>query len=253
MTPALLDPPTLAPPAVRRGSSPLAPPRERPPAAPVGGRFVLHAVDWPTYRRLREAPEHAGYRFTFDGPTGRLEVEVSLGPLHELVSRLLYALVLEFRRHGGPRFLPTGAVTLNRTDLIRGAEADDSFYIAHLDRAPDLTVNTLDLSGGAPPPDLVVEVDVTNPGVDKLPIFAALGVPEVWVWNDAAETLLASRLTAAGAYQIVAESGALPGFPLTVAGELIRNRAGQDAGDLQAAFAAHLNAGGEVFGSTDAG
>ncbi|MEM9701275.1 MAG: Uma2 family endonuclease, partial [Planctomycetota bacterium] len=143
---------TLIPPARPR----LRSLRRRPPAA-VGGRFMLYDIDWPTYRRLREAPEHDGYRFTYDGPTGRLEVEVSQGPLHESISRTLYALILEFRRHGGPRFRATGTVTLSRADLDRGLECDESFYIASLDRAPDLSVNNLDLTNG-PPPDLAVEV-----------------------------------------------------------------------------------------------
>lgn len=31
-----------------------------------------------------------------------------------------------------------------------------------------------------PPPDLVVEIDRTSASLDKLPIYATLGVPEIW-------------------------------------------------------------------------
>ena len=201
---------------------------------------MLYGIDWPTYRRLREAPEHAGYRFTFDGPTGRLEVEVSQGTTHEAVSRLLSYFVMVFRQQGGPRFWPTGAVTLAREDLDRGLECDESFYVTRVADAPPMGTNLIDLSGGQPPPDLAVEVDMTSAGVDKLPIYAALGVPEVWVWDDEAGSLTARRLTGAGDYASVAESVELPGFPLAFAAELLRDPGDRDAGELQAAFAARL-------------
>ena len=221
-----------APPAARR----------RPPIP--RDRFVLHDVDWRAYRRLRASPENAGYRFTFDGPTGRLEVRVSNGPLHESVCRLLYEFVSAFRQAGGPAFWPTGAVTLDREDLGRGLDCDESFYLESLEGAPDLTTNALDLSDGLRPPDLAVEVDVTSRGVRKLPIYAALGVPEVWVWDARADTLTARRLSAAGEFRSVGESVALPGFPLAAAGELIRGRGGRDAGALREAFAAGLEPAG---------
>ncbi len=34
-----------------------------------------------------------------------------------------------------------------------------------------------------PPPDLVIEIDITHPSLDKFPIFAAFGVPEVWRYD----------------------------------------------------------------------
>jgi Uma2 family endonuclease len=34
------------------------------------------------------------------------------------------------------------------------------------------------------PPDLAIEVDVTNPTLDKMAIYAGLGVPEVWRFDD---------------------------------------------------------------------
>lgn len=34
-----------------------------------------------------------------------------------------------------------------------------------------------------PPPDLIIEVDVTSESLDRFPIFAAFGVPEVWRYD----------------------------------------------------------------------
>ncbi len=36
-----------------------------------------------------------------------------------------------------------------------------------------------------PAPDLVVEIDITHPSLDKLPIYARIGVPEVWRYDGA--------------------------------------------------------------------
>ena len=70
-----------------------------------------------------------------------------------------------------------GSTTFRREDLRRGFEPDGCFYIRHERRIRgkqriDLTVD--------PPPDLVIEVDVTSTSLDKLPIYAQIGVPEVW-------------------------------------------------------------------------
>jgi Uma2 family endonuclease len=35
-----------------------------------------------------------------------------------------------------------------------------------------------------PRPDLVVEVDYTSASVDRMPIYQALGVPEVWRYDE---------------------------------------------------------------------
>src|SRR5262249_16698573 len=61
-----------------------------------------------------------------------------------------------------------------------------------------------------PPPDLVVEIDLTHPSLDKLPIYAAMGVPEVWRYQR--ERVLLYRLTGT-VYETVEPSVVLPGLP----------------------------------------
>ena len=108
----------------------------------------------------------------------------------------LAALIFAFARVRRIRMRPSSDVTLSREDLDRGLEGDVSYYIRH--QAAIAGKDRLDMAGGDPPPDLAVEVDVTSPGVAKLPIYAALGVPEVWVWRAADGRLTARRLTDAG-------------------------------------------------------
>ena len=251
MSPLVAD----SPPRTARRAAPVRPqPANREPAAapgvrdtwakPFTGRVVLGGADWSVYRALRDDPRNERLKFTYDGPTGRLEVEMPTGARHERVSRLLAYFIVAFERAGGPRSASTGAVTLDREDLDRGLECDESFYISHFADAPSPETDLIDLSGGQPPPDLAVEVDVTSPGVSKLPIYAALGVPEVWVWDAADDSLTARRLTDAGDDKIVKDSVELPGFPLTVAADLIRDRGGRGDGESQAAFAERLRSPG---------
>ena len=240
-------PPAVAEPTVRR---PRADRRSTPAAVSAAGRplgvraasaerVVFAGADWAFYRRLRDAPENAGRRITYDGPAGLLEIEVAESFLHASVSRLLYTMVFAFAAERGVRLHPAGSLTVAREDVDRGCEPDESFYVTNVDRRPT-GPGVLDLAGGDLPPDLVIEVDVTNPGVAKLPVYAALGVPEVWAWR--AETLTARRLTSAGAYETVSDSGELPGFPFDRVAELVADRDRRAATELQAAFAEHLRA-----------
>jgi Uma2 family endonuclease len=72
-----------------------------------------------------------------------------------------------------------GSTTLNYPNLNRGAEPDEAYYIPNqalvAGRKVDLRRD--------PPPDLVVEVDITHTDIDKLNLYASMGVPEFWRYN----------------------------------------------------------------------
>ena len=212
-------PAVLAPP--RRG--PAAPARriEHPDLAP-GERAVLEGVTWDDYVRLSDESDRTGAKYTFDGPAGLLEIEMSQGRPHETLSRLLLFLIVAYAREREIELSPSGSVTVRREDVARGAEPDESFYITHADFRPPPRANLLDLEAGEPPPDLVVEIDVTSPGVSKLPIYAALGIPEVWVWSD--DVITCRRRTPKGRYERRDDSVELPGFPFASAAAILAPR-----------------------------
>jgi Uma2 family endonuclease len=58
-----------------------------------------------------------------------------------------------------------------------------------------------------PPPDLVVEVDITSPSLDEFPIYARLGVHEVWRYDGTRATIF---LLKDGEYGEAGASVALP-------------------------------------------
>ena len=89
--------------------------------------------------------------------------------IHSLVGALRDELDIDVESFGSTTF---------RKKKSKGAEPDECFYVqnasliigkkGHLDLKHD------------PPPDIVLEIDHTSPSLDKFPIYAALGVPEIW-------------------------------------------------------------------------
>jgi len=73
-----------------------------------------------------------------------------------------------------------GSTTFSREDLQRGFEPDSCFYVQN--EAMVRGKARIDLHVD-PPPDLVFEVDITHSTLDKLAIYAQIGVPEVWRYN----------------------------------------------------------------------
>ena len=199
---------------------------------------MLRGVTWDQYVAHREKPENDHLKMTFDGPRGLLEIEMAQGLLHEAVADLIRMFIRAFARSRRIGVSGTGSVTVDSEASDRGLEGDVSFYIKN--RAAVAGRERLDLDAGDPPPDLSVEVDVTSPGVRKLPIYAALGVPEVWVWDARDGSLIARRRVDAESFEVVAGSVELPGFPLELAAELIRRRAEMEEYELLDEFESRL-------------
>ena len=78
------------------------------------------------------------------------------------------------------------------------------FYIQSAERIEGKS--RLDLSVD-PPPDLVIEVDITHSSLNKLPIYVAFGVPEVWRYTGERVAIL---LLEGGEYRESDSSRALP-------------------------------------------
>ena len=97
-----------------------------------------------------------------------------------------------------------GSTTFRREDLERGFEPDSCFYIQNEEQVRGK--DRIDLAVD-PPPDLVIEIDIISPSFSKLPIYAQIGVPEVWRYDG---TRAAIFLLEEGEYVEAGESVALP-------------------------------------------
>ena len=145
---------------------------------PRGSAIQLYNVTWDEYEKLLEELDERPYlRLTYD--QGYLHI-MTISAEHDGFTRLFGYLMLVLAEELGFKYLSRGSTTLNNQRNASGAEADDCFYFSHL--AEIGKKKRLDLSVD-PPPDLVVEVDITHPSVHKFPIYARLRIPEIW-WFD---------------------------------------------------------------------
>lgn len=141
-------------------------------------RVILHGVRWETYERLLEdLADCSAPRLTFDGKT--LEI-MSPTPEHEEYNRTLALLVEVAAEEMGIDLRRLGSTTFKRQDLLKGFEPDSCFYIQSVARVS--SKKGFDLARD-PPPDLIIEIDITSPSLDRFPIFAQTGVPEVWRYD----------------------------------------------------------------------
>lgn len=174
--------------------------------SPAEGRVLLHNVSWETYERLiDEREERSVPRFFYD--RGELEI-VSPSAEHDRVSRIIALLVELVAAEIGLDVDSVGSTTFRSEVLDRGFEPDECFYFS--DNAESVRgEKNIDLDAGDPPPDLVVEVDLTNPSLNKPPIYVHLGVAEAWRLAGGKMEILALD-EAETAYEAKNESGVLP-------------------------------------------
>ncbi len=141
-----------------------------------GSSVVLYDVSWEEYRNILEGRGDRKFHHTYDN--GVLEI---MSPLvrHEARKKFL-AQVVEAIGHGlNLDFLCLGSATHKRKDLLKGLEPDECFYFASEPTVRDHH-EEIDFDVD-PPPDLAIEIDITHSSIKRRPIYAALGVPELWI------------------------------------------------------------------------
>jgi Uma2 family endonuclease len=195
----------------------------------------LSGIPWEDYVRLRNVPESRNVRMTYDGGVLAL---MSPSKLHERVAELLGRLILAWTEERGIPVQSCGTMTFQRADLEQGLEPDKCYYVRH--EAAVRAREELDLTVD-PPPDLVVEVDVSSSSRDRLPLYERLGVPEVWLWRDDVLRLLV--LDEKRRYVEADDSVALPGFPRPTAERLLAARREQDETALVREFREAIRSG----------
>jgi Uma2 family endonuclease len=167
-------------------------------------RMVLHDVSWATYEALlSDHVNRSVPHFTFDH--GVLEI-VSPSFEHEDYNGILAEIVTVYAHKLGIRLRCSGSTTFRRGDWGYGFEPDSSFYIQNEPRIRGKIQIDPKVD---PPPDLVIEIDISRSSLDKLPLYAQFGVPEVWRYDG--EKMLVYRL-AGEAYADSEESAVLPGL-----------------------------------------
>jgi Uma2 family endonuclease len=98
-------------------------------------------------------------------------------------------------------------MTMKRRKEQRGLEPDECFWIQNDPLVRNLTAYKLRRD---PPPDLIVEVDVTRSAVNRMAVYATLKVPEVWRFGK--NRLQFCILGEDGKYAVQPTSRAFPDF-----------------------------------------
>jgi len=150
------------------------------PVAPGENRVAIRGLDWVTYQQMKALlNERTRARLTYD--RGTLEITMP-SEMHEFYARLIERFIIILVVELGMQVKTLGSTTLDREDLDRGSEPDNGYYIQN---QPLVAGRPINLETD-PPPDLVVEVDISHTDVDKNALYAAMGVPEFWRFNGKA-------------------------------------------------------------------
>ncbi len=177
-------------------------------SVPPGHRIILHNISWQEFEEiLTELGENRAGRLAYY--QGNLEIKMPL-PKHEVAKVIigdLVKIILEELEIDCECF---GSTTFKRQDMNSGIEPDDSFYIKN--HVQMIGKEKIDLNID-PPPDLVIEIDVTSK--IQLDAYLALAVPEVWRYEN---DKLQINLLQEGKY---IESKVSPNFPNLPIAEII--------------------------------
>jgi len=137
---------------------------------------------------------------------------------HENIGCLIGRLIETYTEVMEVEIQSVASTTFKRKDLKRAFEADESYYVQHAEQIRskeeiDLTID--------PPPDLVIEVEITSSAIRKMKLFASMGVPEVWRHDG--ERLEMFALTD-GQYQAIVASTSLPGLNPNLINSILARR-----------------------------
>ncbi|MGK7877698.1 MAG: Uma2 family endonuclease [Xenococcaceae cyanobacterium] len=150
------------------------PPEKYPLAQPV----LLKNISWQTYESLlKDLEKQPAIRLTYD--RGLLQIMTPLKP-HEGYKKIIGRFVETITEELDSDVCSLGSLTCKREDLARGFEPDQCYYIKNEELVWDKEKINLDED---PPPDLVIEIDITSSSINQFDLYAAFGVPEVWRYD----------------------------------------------------------------------
>jgi Uma2 family endonuclease len=177
-------------------------------------RFLFEAADWDFYESVLEKLADRHVFATFDGRSLEL---MSPSWEHERYSELAGVLIRILSSELGMPYRGGGSTRFKRKDLDAGLEPDRCFYIRNArvvrgKREIDLSVD--------PPPDLVIEIEISHRLLDRVRIYEMLGVPELWRYNG--KSLRVFVADGKGKYRQVDRSPTFPSLPLKQVDEFLK-------------------------------
>lgn len=172
---------------------------------------TLSGVKFETFLDLSLHNE-SNMRLAFD--RGCLEIQMSPLPTHESPNRCIELMIDWIAEVRGFEVRSLGSTTFHRDSPDQGAEPDSCFFIQSVAQLP---VDLAEFDQEKHIPDLVAEVDITSPSIDKDSFYARIGVPEIWRYQKSVVTIL---VLDNGRYS-TGESRAIPGLDAATLTQLL--------------------------------
>lgn len=142
-------------------------------------RVVLYNIGWQQFENLlKDLGDKRAARIAYD--RGTLEIMTPL-PEHEYYKEVIGIAVQDIAEELELDYESLGSTTWKRESRLAGVEPDNCFYFQN--EAAIRGKLEFDLNQD-PPPDLVLEIDLTSKSLNRFPIYARLGVPEIWCYDS---------------------------------------------------------------------
>jgi Uma2 family endonuclease len=167
----------------------------KPPEKPTTQRFIHSGMNWHQFKLLQESfADSPGIRLAYY--EGEVEI-LAVSQDHEIFSGVIALLIGTYFLEKEIEFVPTGSFTQEKEGEA-STQADQSYLIGKA-------------SGAIA--DLSIEVVFSSGNERKLPQYKALGVPEVWFWEDGVFALYHLR---SNGYEKIQKSEVLPDLDINL-------------------------------------
>ena len=178
---------------------PVSIPLLRAPEAKDPNPTLLHNITWEQLEQLDLILEHTGMRLTYID--GIVEIMAPPSEAHESPKTTVSGILECFLREYDIRFYGRGSETQGKKKDGARIEPDECYS----------------LSNRKSTPDIAIEVTVTSGGLNKLAVYARLGIPEVWFWEDGTIEVYCLRET--GLYEKSINSELIPDIDIELVAE----------------------------------
>ncbi len=168
--------------------------------------MVLRNISWDAFERILDDVGETHHRVTYqDGDLEFMTISFEHEHFGEWMAKLLsfFSFAMKIRLCSG------GSTTLKLALEKVGLEPDRCYWIKH-EKSMRSKKKWDALTD--PPPDLAIEIDISSSWLDRLGIYGALKVPEVWRFDG--ETLKVLILGSNGKYKERAKSVAFSSLPM---------------------------------------
>lgn len=143
---------------------------------PDRSHFLFEDVEWEFYEATLAQLERSGQHARVTYVDGRMEIMTKTG-WHEVLKTALARVLEHYSVAVDVPLQGLGEATLKRKDRKAGVEADESYYITN--KPVYDAKGWVDLKNG-PPPDLAIEVELSQTMLDKQSVYVRMRVPEIW-------------------------------------------------------------------------